>query len=69
MLMEQKKEAPVDTPGDLLTGDVAKILRLSSDRVRQLERSGLLTARRTPTGTRLFDRESVLRFSRERRKA
>jgi hypothetical protein len=59
--------AEIDGNGDIITtGDAAKILKLSADRVRQLEGAGILTARRTATGVRLFDRSTVLRLSRER---
>lgn len=38
----------------LLTGDAAERLGVSSERVRQLERNGLLKSVRTPRGTRVF---------------
>jgi DNA-binding transcriptional MerR regulator len=69
MLMERGRK-PTVTETDraiITTGDAAKILQLSVDRVRQLERSGILTARRTATGIRLFDRDTVLRLARERK--
>lgn len=50
----------------LLTGDDAQRLGLSPDRVRQLERAGVLLAQRTPTGLRLYDRDVVERLAAER---
>ncbi len=51
-----------------LTGEVAQRLGVSAERVRRLERTGRLTARRTETGIRLFDRLSVERFVQARMK-
>ena len=51
---------------DLLTRDVAKILDVSTERVRQLERAGALTAVRTPGGTRIFRLADVERLRRQR---
>lgn len=52
----------------LLTGDVARILEVSPDTVRALERLGRLPALKTKRGVRLFDRRDVerLRLARER---
>jgi excisionase family DNA binding protein len=50
----------------ILTKEVARILDLTGERVRQLEKAGILTARRTSGGVRLFDRAEVERFARER---
>lgn len=41
------------------TGDAARLLDLSADRVRSLEREGRLPAVRTPAGVRLFRRVDV----------
>lgn len=43
----------------LTTGEVAKILGLSTQRIRQLETGGDLHPRRTATGVRIFDRREV----------
>lgn len=50
----------------LTIGGAARILGLSTQRVRQLERSNLLPALRTETGVRLFERKVVERFRQER---
>jgi DNA-binding transcriptional MerR regulator len=46
--------------------DVALILRCSTEYVRQLERSGKLSAERTPTGRRIFRADEVERLAVER---
>ncbi len=51
---------------DLLTSDVARRLKVTPDAVRNYERSGLLVARRTPAGVRIFACEEVERFALER---
>lgn len=51
---------------DLLTGDVARELRVSNSRVIQLERAGHLAARRTPSGVRLFRADQVEALRRRR---
>ena len=38
----------------LMTSDVAKRLGVGPERVRQLERAGVLTATKTPSGNRIF---------------
>lgn len=48
------------------TVDVALILRCSTEYVRQLERSGKLSAERTPSGRRVFWADEVTRFAAER---
>jgi excisionase family DNA binding protein len=56
MLMEKgtrMREAP------LTTGEVARLLGVSTDRVRQLDREGVLQAERTDSGLRLFDRKAA----------
>jgi len=50
----------------LTTGEVSRVLGLSADRIRQLERYGELPARRTETGVRLFERATVEAFRRSR---
>jgi DNA-binding transcriptional MerR regulator len=50
----------------LLTSDAAKILDVSPDLVRHLERSGVLPADRTPGGIRLYDPEDVTRLAGDR---
>lgn len=49
-----------------MTGAVAKDLSLSEDRVRQLERAGILKALRTSTGVRLFDPADVRLLKQQR---
>jgi DNA-binding transcriptional MerR regulator len=50
----------------LLTSEVGKILKISPDWVRGLERTGRLPALKTPGGVRLFKRCDVERLARER---
>jgi excisionase family DNA binding protein len=50
----------------LLTIEVARILQLAPETVRLMERRGRLHAVKTARGVRLFDREEVERFARER---
>lgn len=50
----------------LMSGDVARLLNISSDRVRQLERAGKLKARRTARGQRIFRASEVDEFLKER---
>jgi excisionase family DNA binding protein len=50
----------------LLTNDVARILGVSPETVRLLERLGRLPALKTERGVRLFDRRDVERLARER---
>ena len=47
----------------LTTGQVAKQLGKSTDRIRQLERSGKLPAQKLAGGQRLFRLEDVERFA------
>jgi excisionase family DNA binding protein len=49
-----------------LTNDVAKVLNVSPDTVRRLERAGILPALKTSSGVRLFSRADVERLARER---
>lgn len=51
---------------DLLPQDAAKVIGVSADTIRWYESRGLLRARRTISGVRLFNREDVERFARER---
>jgi hypothetical protein len=50
----------------LLVGDAARLLGVSPDRVRSLERSGALPARRTKNGVRLFSCQDVITLARTR---
>lgn len=50
----------------LTIGEAAKILNLSTQRIRQLERSGRLSCSKTSTGWRIFQRSEVENFRRER---
>ena len=51
----------------LIVSDVARMLGVTTDRVRQIERSGQLPAQRTPGGVRIFDRSDVERLIAQRR--
>lgn len=50
----------------LTTGEAAKILNLSTQRVRQLDAIGVLPSRRTAGGVRIFDRTDVEHLRRQR---
>ncbi len=53
---------------DIMTvGEVSRELSMSPDRIRQLERVGVLEAARTGTGVRIFSRNVVEEFKRQRR--
>lgn len=56
---------------EMLTGDVARVLRVSPARVDQLERTGVLRARRTLSGVRIYRAADVeaLRRKREQERA
>lgn len=57
-------------PDDLMTtGEAARLLGLSPDMVRVLERENRLPAQRTTNGVRLFRRRDVERLADERAKA
>ena len=58
-----------DLPAEdlILSGDAARILDVAVETVRVYERQGLLAARRTARGIRLFSRREVERVARERR--
>jgi DNA-binding transcriptional MerR regulator len=51
----------------IMTSHVARILNLSSDRVRQLEKRGTLKAERTASGVRLFNAGQVAKVAEARR--
>ena len=51
---------PAEIP--LLTRDVARLLDVSAERVRQLAREGRLESIRTSDGTRLYDRASIEKY-------
>ncbi len=53
----------------LQTGEVAKLLDLSDERVRQLEKQGKLSAQRTARGVRLFNGAEVEALRIERKDA
>ena len=54
---------------DLFTvQDAARELGISADRVRQLERAGLIPCLRTPTGVRLFRPADVRKLAETRAK-
>ena len=50
----------------LATSEVARILGISSEMVRYLERVGKIKAHKTPGGMRIFEREEVERVASER---
>lgn len=50
----------------LTTADAARALRLSAERVRQLERAGVLRAYRTVGGLRIYLASDVERLAAER---
>jgi len=52
----------------LTTGDTAKRINRSPDRVRQLERTGKLLAQKTQSGMRLFKASDVDRLAKQLRK-
>ena len=56
--------SPTNPP--ILTGDVARVLDVSTRRVQQLEAEGVLRAVRTPRGLRLFDPLEVEALRRQR---
>lgn len=66
--MDKKRTTVLSTEDAalLLVGTVARRLDVSDDRVRQLERTGVLRAIRTSTGVRLFDPADVERVRIER---
>jgi len=58
----------VDMNKLLTTGDTAKRINRSPDRVRQLERTGKLLAQKTQSGMRLFKASDVDRLAKQLRK-
>jgi DNA-binding transcriptional MerR regulator len=57
-----------DSPLDFLTTKAAaEILGMSADRVRQLEREGILPCLKSQNGVRMFLRGDVLALDRKRR--
>jgi excisionase family DNA binding protein len=50
----------------MTTRDVARLLNVSAERVRQLSNAGVLEATRTESGIRLFDRAQVTRVAETR---
>jgi len=53
----------------LQTKGVARLLDLTPDGVRKMEKAGVLRAERTDSNTRLFDRAEVEKLARERKAA
>jgi DNA-binding transcriptional MerR regulator len=53
----------------LSPGAVAKVLNLSTSRVIQLDREGVLPAMRDSAGRRLYDADAVAAFARARESA
>lgn len=57
----------MDAFADILTcADAAHLLNLSTERIRQLSRAGVLNPCRTPHGVRIFTRASVLALRAQR---
>ena len=54
----------VDDP--VLVTEASRLLECSEDTVRRLEATGVLPARRTAAGVRVFERVDVLRLASER---
>jgi len=52
----------------LQTKDAAKLLDLSADMIRKMERTGAIKAHRTEGNNRVFDRSEVERVKAEREK-
>jgi DNA-binding transcriptional MerR regulator len=50
----------------LMASEAARLLGMSPENVRLLERKGRLRAKKTPSGIRLFMRRDVERLARER---
>jgi excisionase family DNA binding protein len=50
----------------LLTSEAARVLGVTPDTVRRLERLGKLPAKKTARGVRLFARDDVERLAQER---
>jgi DNA-binding transcriptional MerR regulator len=50
----------------LMVSEAARVLKVAGQTVRDLERRGVLTAIRTPTGVRLFSSEDIQRLASER---
>jgi len=65
-LLPQSGYCPAMNDGILTIGEAAKRLGLSTQRIRQLERAGVLQARRTESGVRIFARAVVDEFRRKR---
>ena len=57
-----KKTLPLETK------DAAKLLDVSGEWVRRLERQGVLRAERTAIGTRLYDEAEVKQLAKDRAK-
>ena len=53
----------------MLTGEAARLLEIAQDTLREWDRRGLLKARRTPSGVRVFARDEVERLAEQRRQA
>lgn len=60
------RQSMVSADAIMTTRDVSRALDISVDRVRQLERVGVLPARRTESGVRIFARTVIDEFRRRR---
>ena len=54
--------------GLLTSGEVGKVLGVTAERVRQLERAGILRAMKTPTGRRIYRVRDVDALRRRRQR-
>jgi DNA-binding transcriptional MerR regulator len=68
-MQQDSNHPPSDLAELILTGAASRILDVSAETVRVWERQGLLTARKTMGGVRLFDRQDIERLANERRAA
>ena len=67
MNTNKSAQAAICSAIEILTvGEASRELNLSTDRVRQLDRAGILLAHRTPTGVRFFTRAVIDEFRRKR---
>jgi hypothetical protein len=67
--MSEVQAGPKAQHAGLTRGEVAKILRVTTGRIRQLQKAGRLPAALDENGVNRFDREVVFRFARERKKS
>lgn len=67
MIAHKSPQAAICSAIEIMTvGEASRASDLSPDRVRQLDRAGVLPAQRTETGVRFFARTVVEEFRRKR---